>query len=210
MDSQLITGVILLFILSFLLWWNLRLQALNRNLLRSEGELKETLETDPLTGLGNRIAMTRLRDSAEPINGVVTVIDLDEMKRINDELGHLAGDEVLSEVGNLIRASVRREDVACRWGGDEFVILFRNKSLETVENRMQQIQARLWRFRLRSFGVFPLRISWGAAEARETPLAEALAAADERMYRMKRSRKSSAAKPLRSALSPSARLVEEK
>ena len=192
MDAEYVVAFIFLAILASLLWHNGRLWHLIGLLRRREAELEENLETDPLTGLGNAITMSRLRGSETPVSGVVAVLDLDEMKRVNDELGHLAGDEVLTEVGNLIRASIRREDVACRWGGDEFVILFRNQSAKAVEQRMRQIQARLWRFRLRSFGVFPLYISWGAAEAREVPLAEALAVADERMYEMKRKRKAHA------------------
>lgn len=192
MDASNVVAFVFLSILAFLVWHDGRLYHGNCILRRRKAELERNLETDPLTGLGNALTMARMRDSMEPANGVVAVLDLDEMKRINDELGHLAGDEVLTEVGNLIRASIRREDVACRWGGDEFVVVFRNQSLGTVERRMRQIEERLWKFRLRSFGIFPLHISWGTAEAFEVPLSAALAAADERMYEMKRKRKAKA------------------
>ncbi len=189
MIIELITGILLLLLFVFLLMQNRCLFDSNRALRQQQSELEKNVETDPLTGLSNRFAMIRLRNVSTPIEGVVAVLDLDDMKRVNDELGHLAGDEVLAEVGNLIRASIRREDVACRWGGDEFVVLFRGQKLAAVEARMRYIQQRLWRFRLRAFGVFPLSISWGTAEADNVALADALAEADNRMYQMKRLRK---------------------
>ncbi len=185
-------GPILLAIFLFLLWENRRLAGLNISLRRRERDLTQHLETDPLTGLHNRLTIERLRDSGTPVSGIVVVLDLDDMKRVNDELGHLAGDELLVEVGHLIQGSIRREDIACRWGGDEFVILFQDQSMRTVRERMNHIQSKLSRFRLRSFGCFPLRASWGAAQAQDSPLCDSLSLADQCMYEMKRARKPSA------------------
>lgn len=171
---------------------NRELRRLNQELSARETELQRDLGTDPLTGLYNQVLLSRLKTSEEAVNGAVAVLDLDDFKQINDQLGHLAGDEVLREVGSLIRASIRKQDLAYRWGGDEFVLIFNNEHMSTVLDRMRQIQYHLWHFRLRSFGVLPLRISWGVIEADGMPLSEALAAADEQMYQMKRSRKAKA------------------
>lgn len=175
--------------LVFLLRQHRILSRSNRNLRQRGVELEENMQTDPLTGLHNRFKMLCLKESRLPFDGVIAVLDLDHMKRVNDELGHLAGDEVLAEVGSLIRGSIRREDIGCRWGGDEFIIVFYDQQLRMVERRMRQIQTRLKAFRLRSHGVLPLGISWGLAESKGKPIADALAAADEAMYQMKRIRK---------------------
>jgi diguanylate cyclase (GGDEF)-like protein/PAS domain S-box-containing protein len=84
---------------------------------------------DPLTGLPNRlllhdrlgraIASARRRASAL----AVLFLDVDRFKRINDSLGHAAGDQVLVSIANRLTASVRDSDTVCRYGGDEFVVL---------------------------------------------------------------------------------------
>ena len=57
----------------------------------------------------------------------MTVCDMDNFKDVNDRYGHLVGDEILRNIGNLLQSSIRHEDEAFRWGGDEFVILFHNQ-----------------------------------------------------------------------------------
>ncbi|MEO5837835.1 MAG: diguanylate cyclase [Acidimicrobiales bacterium] len=84
--------------------------------------LAESASTDVLTGLPNRRmlerALGRLTD-----DDTVIMLDLDHFKRINDELGHAAGDEVLRAFGKVLRANVRGRDVVGRFGGEEFVIV---------------------------------------------------------------------------------------
>ena len=89
---------------------------------------------------------------------------------------------------HLLRISIRHEDEAFRWGGDEFVILFHNQQPEVAGKRMEEIEARLREFRVRGFGVLPISFSWGAADARGRALREALDEADRSMYALKRSR----------------------
>jgi len=89
----------------------------------------ELSRTDPLTGLPNRRgALPRIEQeiarsarSARPF--AVAVIDLDSFKLLNDRHGHLVGDRVLEGVARLLRSSIRRQDVVCRWGGDELLLL---------------------------------------------------------------------------------------
>jgi diguanylate cyclase (GGDEF)-like protein len=120
--------------------------------------------------------------------GVVSVCDMDNFKDINDRHGHLVGDEILRNVGHLLRASIRQEDEAFRWGGDEFVILFHNQNPEVVRLRMGDLEKRLREFQLRGFGVLPISFSWGTAEARGRPLRDTLDEADRCMYAFKRRR----------------------
>jgi diguanylate cyclase (GGDEF)-like protein len=141
-------------------------------------------ELDHLTGLQNRMALDRHLDEA--FTGVVAVCDLDYFKDINDRFGHLVGDEVLRNVGNLIRTSIRTEDDAFRWGGDEFVIVFRHQHLELALGRMAVLEERLQTFRIRGHGPFPLGLSWGAAEGDHRVLRPVLEEADLQMYERKR------------------------
>lgn len=89
----------------------------------------EAAQTDPLTGLHNRAALERHlpRELAASQRGTrplaMLVIDLDHFKRINDTLGHTAGDQVLRAVGECLLAATRRSDMIFRTGGEEFVVL---------------------------------------------------------------------------------------
>jgi diguanylate cyclase (GGDEF)-like protein len=148
----------------------------------------KNLDLDRLTGLLNQSALERRIESGEPFSGVVAVCDMDNFKRINDQYGHLVGDEILRNIGHLLRSSIRREDEAFRWGGDEFVILFRNQNLPVVKDRMTEIRRRLSDFRVRGYGALPISFSWGTAEATGGPLRQVLDAGDRDMYSFKRSR----------------------
>jgi diguanylate cyclase (GGDEF)-like protein len=92
--------------------------------------------TDPMTKLANRGYMKQIfeeelryaRDEKEPVG--VLILDLDKFKRINDTHGHNVGDEVLKRVAQRIQRTIRRDDHAGRWGGEEFVVLLPGEGLE--------------------------------------------------------------------------------
>jgi len=96
-------------------------------------QLTETLErlahTDQLTGLLNRHAgvmnINQVKDQAAVSGNPFSLIicDIDHFKRINDQFGHLAGDQVLKQVASLLQASVRGADYCVRWGGEEFLVV---------------------------------------------------------------------------------------
>lgn len=152
-------------------------------------EFTSSREIDGLTGLLNQTALAKELERDTAFTGVVSVCDLDNFKEVNDRYGHLVGDEILRNVGHLFRSSIRQEDDAFRWGGDEFIILFHNQDRNVVRERMEVIQARLRGFRLRGHGVIPISFSWGIAESDRRPLREVLDEADHDMYSYKRSRK---------------------
>ena len=149
-------------------------------------QAQHRINTDPLTGLLNRSALSQRVSSLGA--AVVAVCDIDHFKQINDRFGHLTGDEVLQNVAHLIMASIRREDEAFRWGGDEIVVLFHNEDLEVVRDRMRGIEERLLKFRLRKQELLPVVLSWGAAETRGRTVLQTLEAADREMYAYKRNR----------------------
>ena len=165
-----------------------RIRELNAEVDHLRRENAQGLDLDRLTGLLNQAALARRVEEPEQFDGVVAVCDMDDFKDVNDSYGHLAGDEILRNIGHLLQSSIRQADEAFRWGGDEFVILFRNQRSEVARKRMSEIEARLRDFRVRGFGALPISFSWGAADAHGRPLREALDEADRGMYARKRER----------------------
>jgi diguanylate cyclase (GGDEF)-like protein len=168
----------------------------NQRIVEIGGELdrvrRENLanqDLDVLTGLLNQSALAKKMEDAGGFAGVVAVCDMDDFKDVNDHYGHLVGDETLRNIGHLVRSSIRAEDEAFRWGGDEFVILFHNQDQEVVKSRMRGIESRLRAFRVRGYGALSISFSWGTAESAGRPLRETLDEADQQMYAFKRERK---------------------
>ena len=107
-----------------------------QHLDKANSRLAELSRSDSLTGLYNRRhwqerldeELLRLRRRPSPMS--LLMFDLDHFKRVNDEHGHQAGDQVLRKVGELVRATLRRTDVAGRYGGEEFAVLLPETDLE--------------------------------------------------------------------------------
>lgn len=114
-------------------------------------KLRDTLRVqairDPLTGLYNRRHMEQalereiLRASRNRRTVGVIMLDLDHFKRFNDTFGHEAGDTVLRAMGDFLVTHVRAEDIACRYGGEEFVVILPEASLAMTRTRAEE----LWR-----------------------------------------------------------------
>ena len=105
---------------------------LNKELKVVRERLTEMATIDDLTDLYNRrYAMETLEGEMErakryPAPLALCMIDLDHFKNVNDSYGHAAGDAVLTEVGRLLKNSLRQSDTACRYGGEEFVLILPN------------------------------------------------------------------------------------
>ncbi|MGW0891602.1 diguanylate cyclase [Saccharopolyspora sp. NPDC002578] len=107
---------------------------------------RRSAQRDGKTGLANalhwdRVARVELRRARSRQRGaVVLLLDLDHFKRVNDEVGHLAGDAVLAAVGVMLRDSVRKEDLVGRFGGEEFVVLLPNAYLEVAHAVAERVR----------------------------------------------------------------------
>lgn len=107
----------------------LRIRHLTSALEAKTRELEAVARRDPLTGLANRrslderlaLEVARARRYGRPLG--IVMLDIDNFKRVNDDHGHLVGDRLLEFVGGLLRSAVRPSDLACRYGGEEFVVL---------------------------------------------------------------------------------------
>jgi len=112
------------------------LEKLNAQLKEKVDEASYLATTDPLTRLHNRYSfeselereMARALRYASPLS--ITLLDIDFFKEINDNFGHSIGDAALERMGEAIRHCTRETDIAARWGGDEFVIIFPEADLQ--------------------------------------------------------------------------------
>ncbi len=127
-----------------------QLEEQKQQLIEELQEMQEALLAqsirDPLTGLFNRRYLDEsLRQAVSKARrhqatlGVV-LFDIDHFKRINDQYGHLAGDTVLRSLGALVQQHIRGEDIACRYGGEEFAILFPGIGEEDARRRAEELR----------------------------------------------------------------------
>lgn len=111
---------------------------------------------------------------------VLSFIDINDFKKINDTYGHDYGDVVLSVFSEVIMKNIRESDVFARYGGDEFIIVFPNSDEEDVKSIMERTEKKLL------LQEFPIKISYGIQELDiQLSLEENLKAVDKRMYEMK-------------------------
>ncbi|MEI6447016.1 MAG: diguanylate cyclase [Actinomycetes bacterium] len=161
----------------------------------SRDVMAERAQTDPLTGLPNRTAFTRRVEELFGANnrrrqGVgLLLLDLDGFKDINDTLGHLEGDRVLSEVASLAAGTLRHDDMIARLGGDEFAVLLAESTAEELERTGLRLRDAITG--LRSAAGDPIGVSIGGIWVQpgdSSPLdwESTYGKADARLYEAKR------------------------
>ncbi|MEN6621900.1 MAG: diguanylate cyclase [Smithella sp.] len=114
--------------------------------IRLKETLKQQATRDSLSGLFNRRYMeetinreiSRASRYGTPLG--IIMLDLDHFKRFNNTFGHKAGDLVLQELGRYLQNSIRKEDIACRYGGEEFTLILPGASLEVTKKRAEMLQ----------------------------------------------------------------------
>lgn len=125
----------------------LELERRNEELDRARESLEMMARIDPLTGLANRrYALERLnaeisRSSRHEEPFCLAMADIDDFKLFNDTHGHEGGDVVLKSVADMLLASVRREDMVARWGGEEFLLMFPRLSLDGAVKAAEKLRA---------------------------------------------------------------------
>jgi diguanylate cyclase (GGDEF)-like protein len=177
----------------------LRVQQRTDALERTIGSLRQQATRDALTGLYNRRmldgSLPSILDScrADGSDLAVLVIDVDYFKHLNDTLGHAAGDELLRDIGQLIRSTVRARDIAFRQGGDEFTIVMPGAGPDAADALAKRLIS-LVDARAKTLKLSPRpRLSIGTAQLSQTPALNAvqlLQEADKKLYDVKSARKS--------------------
>ena len=196
--SHMAVGMIYLTVIATLCAiFSLNVRAYQYNEYVSREDLLRDYATDPLTGLGNRVRLeeetAKWLDRAEKYSLALSlvVMDVDNMKLVNDTYGHVQGDLVLCQLAGVMRGELRREDVCVRWGGDEFILLLPHTQAGDAEKLTQRMQRAILEHAFDppvklscSFGIAPMQPGMS--------LTALIAQADEQMYAAKRRRKSAA------------------
>lgn len=172
----------------------------NREISRLEGELEtasELVRHDSLTGALNRKGLDEMlaretgRMQRRKSKLAIALLDVDDFKKLNDSYGHLTGDEVLKHLAQVIRETIRPQDSAGRYGGEEFLILLPDTGLEDGVSALRRVQRELTkRIFLHDNQKLLITFSAGVAELQpEEPVEHAIERADKAMYRAKKAGK---------------------
>jgi diguanylate cyclase (GGDEF)-like protein/PAS domain S-box-containing protein len=174
---------------------NLRLQEQLDEIQSLQAILKEQVIRDSLTGLYNRRfldemlekELERAERAGYPLS--ILMLDIDHFKKLNDQYGHPAGDQILRALSRLLLAKVRHSDLVCRYGGEEFIIIMPNASLTSAKLRAETIVKETSQLRV-SWEEYQLQItiSIGVAifpeHGQTSP--EIISAADSALYTAKK------------------------
>lgn len=166
--------------------------------LRKEAEegLRRLSFSDTLTGLYNRNffeeEMNRLSDGRHSPIGII-IFDVDDLKYINDNLGHESGDHILITVAGILQENLRDSDIIARIGGDEFAVLLPEIDQAGIQSILERVRSSVEQFNSTQ-GQIPLSVSMGqtVSEPGETDMPALLKEADNRMYGEKMQRRESA------------------
>lgn len=164
---------------------------LEDDLKLATAQIEHLAHTDALTGVANRRGLylsgpeSLARSFAEGKPAAVLMLDLDHFKRVNDSLGHAAGDEILRGVADLCGRSLRREDVFGRYGGEEFAIVAPRTSEREAWTLAERIRVAVGQERFAPLGGGSMTVSVGVACAHSGELDELLRIADEALYEAK-------------------------
>ena len=176
-----------------LLFANLTALVLDNAQLREM--LREQSIRDPLTGLYNRRYMEEtlkqeLKRATRHLHPLgVIMLDIDHFKRFNDTYGHASGDRLLRQLGWFLQNHIRGEDVACRFGGEEFILIIPDTSMEAARQRAERLRQDVRKLRVQDDGQYhagiTLSIGIAISPQHGRTTENVLAAADAALYRAK-------------------------
>jgi diguanylate cyclase (GGDEF)-like protein len=165
------------------------LEMANRKLLEARDQLELLVQMDPLTEALNRHAFHSLlrrpeKGEESKTSGSVAVIDIDNLKPINDTFGHTVGDKAIRAVARAMRSLVRADDMLFRWGGDEFLVLMFSLPQAEALRRLERLNEILEENCRRWTSVpITVTVSYGVAGFNSlTDLGPAIETADKAMY----------------------------
>jgi len=159
-------------------------------------KLKHLSIRDPLTGLYNRAYLSESLDrdlyraKRKNIPLAVVMMDLDNFKEINDKFGHEAGDLVLQELGKLFADKIRKSDIVCRYGGDEFIVILHDVSQSEAYEKVEKLKEAINNIRINFAGqkLESITASFGMSNYPEhdDQSSRLLALADKALYHSKK------------------------
>ncbi len=169
-----------------------RLASTHADLAEAHSRLAEKARHDDMTGMLNRESFFSALEAARANvdTGTLMIIDADNFKRINDDYGHMTGDEALLAISDAIGLALRKDDLRGRIGGEEFGVFLAGASKVESRQTAERVRAAVEqiRFRPKDGPVIALSVSIGAAShCRSATLSELMREADGRLYEAKRS-----------------------
>jgi diguanylate cyclase (GGDEF)-like protein/PAS domain S-box-containing protein len=172
---------------------------------KAEDELERLASTDMMTGVLNRRAGLKFLEQGlhlarrKHYKLSICFIDVNNLKWVNDTIGHHEGDEMIRTVCDLLKESLRASDSICRLGGDEFLIILPDCPLSTAKVQWTRFLRRLTAFNKAGKKTYPVSVSHGFAEYEPNEVVprinDFINLADERMYEEKKKSKASRGSP---------------
>ncbi|MCT7944290.1 sensor domain-containing diguanylate cyclase [Shewanella septentrionalis] len=165
----------------------------NMTLGRYQRKLEVMASTDKLTGAANRqvfdgyfrLALDKAKLTQSPIS--ILLLDIDHFKKVNDSYGHGIGDLVLKTMTNMLRSALQQQDILCRWGGEEFLILLPGMDLTQAAELAEQIRELIFQREIKVNGLhISITVSIGVAEHQaQEPAEDLIKRADLALYQAK-------------------------
>ncbi|WP_438985509.1 diguanylate cyclase [Aequoribacter sp.] len=205
MGRSLLLGVVIAFL-------TLQYQSARARQTQRAASKREESERDHLTGLAQRAGFEReferRKRASSSTRSVLCVVDIDHFKQVNDTLGHSEGDRVLAEFGRVLSAELRDTDLIARWGGEEFVILLSDVTLEVAASIAERYRTLVEQhiFLSRFNQAIAVTMSVGIADVVEADLGDAFDRADAALYRAKSSGRNRVFADRQATAEPSLRL----
>ena len=194
-----VLGLALTGISLVLVYRNVRFRIrVNRELADAYSRVEKLSQADTLTGLANRRAMMKslaaeqTRSSRTGRSFGLLMTDIDDFKQVNDRYGHACGDEILVEVSKRLEKALRNQDITARWGGEEFLLLLPETSLQSAIKVAKKTKALIEDAPfICNKASINLTMTFGVSEGGLIPVEEAIQLADTALYRGKRTGKNS-------------------
>ena len=170
---------------------NVQQSTLEINQLGQENlKFKKLAHHDHLSNALNRQGLEQvietLRAKNQLANYAILLIDIDDFKSINDKYGHSAGDVIISQISSLLKDALRSDDYVCRWGGEEFIVLFSCSDLKSVRDLGEKLRTQVAAHNFNLQQTHQVTISAGAVQLMQySSFESALKRADELLYEAK-------------------------
>lgn len=152
--------------------------------------LNESMTKDPLTGLGNRIYYNQYMfriEKRQSVKLAIVYIDMDGLKKINDNFGHNVGDDAIKLMSRILKATLSRDGKAIRLGGDEFVICIEDDNVKRIEEYMKKVKGKLESYNKNELQNYTIGLSYGIAiyDSTKENVEDLVRRADQLMYEQK-------------------------
>ncbi|MEG6617552.1 GGDEF domain-containing protein [Peptococcaceae bacterium 1198_IL3148] len=160
---------------------------ITRRLIKAKENLEVAAYTDALTGTFNRRYFHKYIQQLSAPNLIMMMVDINNLKQINDKFGHHCGDKVIKVVADTLKRYSENKGFTIRWGGDEFLVILCNKNKQKFQNLTDQIKADISQYCIiANKAQIPITVSIGIAEQlKGETFIDTVNRVDKKMYQEK-------------------------